>query len=166
MSREGVWDVVLMDMSMPDRNGIDALKLLKKEQPRLPVLVLSMHPEDQYAVRALRAGAAGYLTKDARRTARQGDKSASPGASNMSARRSPWRWPTRSAKTDAATKGCPTGSSTCPRSASGKSRTEIAEDLNLSVKTVSTYRARVLEKMGMHSNAELTHYGLKFGLVE
>ena len=63
LSRDGEWDVVLMDVSMPDRNGIDALKLIKKEQPRLPVLILSMYPEDQYAIRALKAGAAGYLTK-------------------------------------------------------------------------------------------------------
>ena len=169
MSREGVWDVVLMDVSMPDRNGIDALKLLKKEQPRLPVLILSMYPEDQYAIRALKAGAAGYLNKQsapdqlvtAIRQVASGKKyvSASLAMELAEAIGEDSDRPLHEKLSDREYQ-------TLCMIASGKTLTQIAEELNLSVKTVSVYRARLLEKMRLRNNAELTHYGLKFGLVE
>lgn len=168
--RDGAWDVVLMDVSMPDRNGIDALKLIKKEYPRLPVLVLSMHPEEHYAVRALKAGAAGYLTKQsapellvsAIRQVAAGKKYVSPSVAEELANaildddddRAPHeRLSDREYQT-------------LVMISSGKTLTQIADELNLSVKTVSVYRARLLEKMKLKNNAELTHYGLKQGLVE
>lgn len=168
MVREGQWDVVLMDVNMPDRNGIDTLKLIKKEFPRLPVLMLSMHPEDQYAIRALKAGAAGYLSKQsapeqlvhAIRQVAAGKKYVSASLAEQLAEaiteddRAPHeRLSDREYQT------------LC-MIASGKTLTQIGEELNLSVKTVSVYRARLLEKMKLKNNAELTHYGLKHGLVE
>lgn len=169
LSREGEWDVVLMDVSMPDRNGIDALKLLKKEQPRLPVLILSMYPEEQYAIRALKAGAAGYLTKQsapdqlvtAIRQVASGKKyvSASLAMELAEAISEDTDRPLHERLSDREYQ-------TLCMIASGKTLTQIAEELNLSVKTVSVYRARLLEKMRLRNNAELTHYGLKYGLVE
>lgn len=168
MVREGQWDVVLMDVNMPDRNGIDTLKLIKKEFPRLPVLMLSMHPEEQYAIRALKSGAAGYLSKQsapeqlvhAIRQVAAGKKYVSPSLAEQLAEaiteddRAPHeRLSDREYQT------------LC-MIASGKTLTQIGEELNLSVKTVSVYRARLLEKMKLKNNAELTHYGLKHGLVE
>ena len=169
MVRSGEWDVVLMDVSMPDRNGIDALKIIKKEFPRLPVLILSMYPEEQYAIRALKAGAAGYLTKQsapellvtAIRQVASGKKYVSPSLAEElanaigedSERPPPEKLSDREYQT------------LC-MIASVKTPTEIAEALNLSVKTVSVYRARLLEKMNLRNNAELTHYGLKHGLAE
>lgn len=167
--REGQWDVVLMDVSMPDRNGIDSLKLIKKEFPKLPVLILSMHPEEHYAIRALKAGAAGYLTKqsapeqlvNAIRQVANGKKYVSPSLAEELA----------NAISDDNDKAPHERLSdreyqTLCMIASGKTLSQIAEELNLSVKTVSVYRARLLEKMKMRNNAELTHYGLKYHLVE
>ena len=158
-----------MDVSMPDRNGIDALKLIKKEFPRLPVLVLSMYPEDQYAVRALKAGASGYLTKQsapeqlvqAIRTVAAGRKyvSASLAQELANAIQDDGDKPLHEKLSDREYQ-------TLCMIASGKTLSQIAAELNLSVKTVSVYRARLLEKMRMKNNAELTHYGLKCGLVE
>ncbi|WP_323003398.1 response regulator transcription factor [Denitromonas sp.] len=169
LSRDGQWDVVLMDVSMPDRNGIDALKLIRKEQPRLPVLILSMYPEEQYAIRALKAGAAGYLTKQsapeqlvtAIRQVASGKKyvSASLAMELAEAIGEDTDRPLHEKLSDREYQ-------TLCMIASGKTLTQIAEELNLSVKTVSVYRARLLEKMRLRNNAELTHYGLKFGLVE
>ncbi|HQU88489.1 MAG TPA: response regulator transcription factor [Denitromonas sp.] len=169
LSREGQWDVVLMDVSMPDRNGIDALKLIRKEQPRLPVLILSMYPEEQYAIRALKAGAAGYLTKQsapeqlvtAIRQVASGKKyvSASLAMELAEAIGEDTDRPLHEKLSDREYQ-------TLCMIASGKTLTQIADELNLSVKTISVYRARLLEKMRLRNNAELTHYGLKFGLVE
>jgi len=169
MVRTGEWDVVLMDVSMPDRNGIDALKLIKKEFPRLPVLILSMYPEEQYAIRALKAGAAGYLTKQsapellvtAIRQVASGKKYVSPSLAEELANAigdDSERLPHEKLSDREYQTLC--------MIASGKTPTEIAEALNLSVKTVSVYRARLLEKMNLRNNAELTHYGLKHGLAE
>ncbi|GAA5172429.1 response regulator transcription factor RqpR [Viridibacterium curvum] len=162
-------DVVLMDVSMPDRNGIDTLKLIKKEFPRLPVLMLSMHPEEQYAVRALRAGAAGYLSKQgapeqlvtAIRQVAAGKKyvSAAVAEELANAIGEDVERPPHEKLSDREYQ-------TLCMISSGKTLTQIAEQLNLSVKTVSVYRARLLEKMKLRNNAELTHYGLKHGLVE
>lgn len=168
MARSGDYDVVLMDVNMPDRNGIDTLKLIKKELPHLPVLMLSMYPEELYAIRALKAGAAGYLSKhsapellvSAIRQVASGKKYVSATLAEQLAEaigeddRLPHeRLSDREYQT------------LC-MIASGKTLTQIGEDLNLSVKTVSVYRARLLEKMKLKNNAELTHYGLKNGLVE
>ena len=167
--RSGEWDVVLMDVSMPDRNGIDALKIIKKEFPRLPVLILSMYPEEQYAIRALKAGAAGYLTKQsapellvtAIRQVASGKKYVSPSLAEELANAigDDSERPPHEKLSDREYQ-------TLCMIASGKTPTEIAEALNLSVKTVSVYRARLLEKMNLRNNAELTHYGLKHGLAE
>lgn len=170
MVREGNWDVVLMDVSMPDRNGIDALKLIKKEYPRLPVLVLSMHPEEHYAVRALKAGAAGYLTKQgapellvsAIRQVAAGKKYVSAAVAEELANAildDDDERPPHEKLSDREYQ-------TLVMISSGKTISQIADELSLSVKTVSVYRARLLEKMKMKNNAELTHYGLKHGLVE
>ncbi|WP_374485552.1 response regulator [Zoogloea sp.] len=169
MVRGGEWDVVLMDVSMPDRNGIDALKLIKKECPRLPVLILSMYPEEQYAIRALKAGAAGYLTKQsapdllvtAIRQVASGKKYVSPSVAEelVNAIGKDNERPAHEKLSDREYQ-------TLCLIASGKTPAEIAEALNLSVKTVSVYRARLLEKMNLRNNAELTHYGLKHGLAE
>ncbi|MCK6393001.1 response regulator transcription factor [Zoogloea sp.] len=169
MVRGGEWDVVLMDVSMPDRNGIDALKLIKKEFPRLPVLILSMYPEEQYAIRALKAGAAGYLTKQsapdllvtAIRQVASGKKYVSPSLAEELANAIG-----EDTERPAHEKLSDREYQTLCMIASGKTPTEIAEALNLSVKTVSVYRARLLEKMHLRNNAELTHYGLKHGLAE
>lgn len=167
--RDGLGDIVLMDVSMPDRNGIDALKLIKKEYPRLPVLVLSMHPEEHYALRALKAGAAGYVTKqsapeslvNAIRQVAAGKKYVSPAVAQQLAEAI-----TDDDERPPHEKLSDREYQTLVLIASGKALSQIAEELNLSVKTVSVYRARLLEKMKMKNNAELTHYGLKHGLTE
>ena len=169
MIRDNCYDVVLMDVSMPDRNGIDSLKLIKKEFAKLPVLMLSMHPEEQYAIRALRAGAAGYLSKQgapeqlvtAIRQVASGKKFVSAAVAEELANSigEDFDKPAHEKLSDREYQ-------TLCMIASGKTLTQIAEQLNLSVKTVSVYRARLLEKMKLRNNAELTHYGLKHGLVE
>jgi two-component system, NarL family, invasion response regulator UvrY len=169
LARQQPWDVMLMDVSMPDRNGIDALKIIRKEFPRLPVLILSMYPEDQYAIRALKAGAAGYLTKQsapeqlvhAIRQVANGKKyvSAALALELADAISDDSERPAHEKLSDREYQ-------TLCLIASGKTLTQIGEELNLSVKTVSVYRARLLEKMKLRNNAELTHYGLKHGLVD
>lgn len=167
--RKQRWDIVVLDISMPGRGGLDGLKELKQEQPKLPVLILSIHPEDQFAVRALKAGASGYLTKDsapeelvqAIRKVLTGRKYISPELAEKLA---------TDLEKDT---GRPLHETLSDREfqilrliASGKSATEIAQKLSLSVKTVSTYRARILEKMNMKTNAELMHYAIKYQLVD
>lgn len=169
LARAQPWDVMLMDVSMPERNGIDALKIVRKEFPRQPVLILSMYPEDQYAIRALKAGAAGYLTKQsapeqlvhAIRQVASGRKYVSAALAQQLAEAI-----TDDSERPAHEKLSDREYQTLCMIASGKTLTQIAEALSLSVKTVSVYRARLLEKMKLHNNAELTHYGLKHGLVE
>jgi DNA-binding NarL/FixJ family response regulator len=170
MVRDQAWDVVLLDVAMPDRNGIDTLKMIRKELPRLPVLILSMYPEEHYAVRALKAGAAGYVSKAsapeqlvmAIRQVADGKRYVSPAVAEELARvissddgdRLPHeRLSDREYQT------------LCMIS-SGRTLTQIAATLNLSVKTISVYRARLLEKMNLRTSAELTHYGIRHGLVE
>ncbi len=167
--RNNELDVIVMDITMPGKNGVDVLKIVKEEKPKLAVLMLSMHPEDQYAVRALKAGASGYLTKnsapeklvDAIQIIASGRRYITPELAESLA----------SHLTEDSDK--PLHSTLSDREfqtirliASGKKLSEIAEELALSPKTVSVYRARILEKMKMKSNAELTHYALKNGLVE
>lgn len=168
--REQACDVVLLDISMPDRNGIETLKLIRKERPRISVLMLSMHPENQYALRALRSGAAGYLNKqsapmqlvNAVREVARGRKYLTPQVAEELADnlvRGEEQQLDHHALSNREFQ-------TMCLIASGKTATEIAEQLSLSVKTISAYRARILEKLGLRSNAEITHYAIKNGLVD
>ena len=162
------WDVVISDLSMPGRSGLEALQQIKQVQPKLPVLILSIHPEDQYAIRVLKSGAAGYLSKDsapdelvtavqrvllgkkyitdsiAEKLASVLDQDASrPPHENLSDREF----------------------SVLKMLAAGKSVSDIAESLFLSVTTVSTYRSRIMAKMNMKSNADLTLYAVEHRLL-
>jgi DNA-binding NarL/FixJ family response regulator len=163
------WDLVMLDITMPGRSGLDVLKDLKAMRPKLPVLVLSMHPEDQYGKRVLKAGASGYMTKKsapeelitAIRKLLAGRQYVSPALAERLA---------LDLKHDAAQYAHETLS---PREfevlrmiASGKTATQIAEELDLSVNTVSTHRARILEKMHLSTTAELMRYALSNHLVE
>lgn len=167
--REGGLDIVLLDITMPGKNGLDVLSEMKRFRPKIPVLVLSMHPEDQYALRALKAGAVGYLTKEtapdelikAIKTVFQGDKYISTSLAERLA-----------SLVQRGVSG-PLHESLSDREyqvmrsiASGKTVSQIAKDLSLSVKTISTYRTRIMEKTGMKTNAELTRYALEMGLVD
>ncbi|HSB78969.1 MAG TPA: response regulator transcription factor [Candidatus Methylomirabilis sp.] len=161
-------DVIVADISMPGRSGLDVLKELKQDRPKLPVLVLSMHPEDQYAVRALKLGASGYMTKEsapeelvkAIRKVVSGGRYVSPSLAEKLALdlavdtdRSPHESLSEREH------------QVFTMIASGKTVKEIADELALSVKTISTYRTRILEKMAMKNNAELIHYAISNRLV-
>lgn len=161
-------NMVVMDISLPDRNGLELLEQIKDINPRLPVLVLSMHAEEQYATRALRAGASGYLTKEsaseqliaAIEKVAQGGKYVTPSL----AEKLVFELAGDSQK--------PLHENLSDRElqvlcliASGKTLTEVSQTLYLSVKTVSTHRARILEKMGMRNNAELIRYAIQNRLV-
>ncbi len=167
--RVGGWDVLVLDITMPGRSGFDILKELKHEQPDLPVLVLSIHAEEQFAVRVLKAGASGYLTKEnapdelvkAIRKVVSGGKYISPRLAE-----------TLAFGLDTASER-PRHETLSDREfqvmqlmASGKTLIEIAEELSLSAKTVSTYRTRLMEKLNLKSNAELMRYTLDLGLIE
>jgi two-component system invasion response regulator UvrY len=166
--REGEWNVVVLDISMPDRSGIDILKQIKKEYPKIPVLMLSMHEEGLYAIRALKAGASGYITK-------QSAPAELMAAIHQVARGRKYLTATL-AEAMADSLGANYERSphetlsdreyqTLCLIASGKGLTDVAEEMRLSVKTVSVYRARLLEKMKLKNNAELTHYAIKNGLA-
>lgn len=167
--KENDWDLVLLDIAMPGRGGLDILKQLRSERPGLPVLMLSIYPEEQYAVRALKAGASGYLTKEsapeeliaAIRKVSQGKKYVS---SSLAEKLAVYL------ETDTEKQVHEMLSDreyqVMLMIASGKTVKIIADELSLSVKTISTYRARTLEKMGMKNNAELTYYAVKQGLVD
>jgi len=165
---KGEWDVVILDLAFPDGNGLEILKQIKKDYPNLPVLILSMYPEDQYAIRTIRAGASGYLSKESASeelvTALQkiltGGQYISPSVADelvLYARHDDDQ---------------PAHKSLSDREyqvlcliASGKELREISQELALSSKTVSTYRSRLLTKMNMKTNAELTYYAIQNGLV-
>lgn len=163
------YDLVLVDISMPGRGGLDVVKELKGRKPALPVLVLSMHPEEQYAVRALRAGAAGYLTKEsaadellkAIRKVLTGGKyvSASLAEKLADALEDDFEKPLHQTLSNREYQ-------VMRMIGSGKAVSEIADEMSLSVKTVSTFRARILRKMRMKNNAELTHYAIQNKLVD
>lgn len=167
--RERDCDVLLLDIAMPGRNGIDVLKAVRDRHPKIRVLVLSMYPEDQYGLRSIKAGAAGYLTKssapekllDAIRQVAAGRRFITP----------------QFAETLAATIADPGDRAphealsdrelqTMQLIASGRKLSEVALELSLSPKTVSVYRARVLDKLKLRTNAELTRYAVRNGLVE
>ncbi len=161
-------DLVLLDLAMPGKDGVDTLKELKLIRPHLPVLILSVYPEDQYAVRLLRAGAAGYLTKEsapedlvaAIRKVSKGGRfvSESLGEQLVFLLGSPTDRPPHEALSDREFR-------VMLMLASGKTATEVAGALCLSVKTISTYRSRALRKMNMRNNAEFSFYAVKHGLL-
>jgi len=167
--RKQNFDVVILDLSMPHMDGLDVLKQLKIEMPKLPVIVLSIHPEDQYALRVLKAGASGYVNKvsapdeliSAIRKVYRGGKYISPAIAEKLA-----------FQLDANFKEMPHEALSDREYqvlcllASGNTVTDIADELALSVKTISTYRARILEKMDMKNNAELIHYAVQNKLVD
>jgi two-component system invasion response regulator UvrY len=163
------WDAVLLDISLGGRNGLEVLKELKQIRPRLPVLIFSMHSEEEYARRAFKTGAAGYITKGtsgselikAINKVVGGGKYISPTLAEylVSDMQKGTDKPPHESLSDREFEV------TC-LIASGKTVSQIAELLSLSDKTISTYRSRVLEKMGMKTNAELTHYAIKNELVE
>lgn len=167
--RKSDCQVMLLDISMPDRSGIDVLKQIKKERPDLAVLMLSMHREDQYAIRSLKAGAAGYLTKQsAPRELVTAIRQVAGGLKYISAALAQ-----ELANTVGEDHAAPLHDTLSDREyqtltmiASGKTVGAIAQELSLSVKTVSEYRARLLLKMKLKNSAELTHYAIKNQLVE
>lgn len=167
--RSNEYTVVVLDISMPGGDGLNILKQIKKEKLKLPVLVLSVHPEEQYAVRVLKAGAAGYLTKEsapgelisAIRRVSSGRKY----VSSLLAEKLAFDLQSEGETSRHETLSDREFQVMC-MIASGKRVKDIGEELCLSVKTISTYRSRILEKMRMKNSAELTHYALKHGLVE
>jgi len=164
----GSFDVVLLDISMPGRSGLEILEDIINLNPRLPVLILSMHPEEQYAVRALRAGASGYLTKasasdeliGAIRKVSRGGKYVTASLAEKLAQELDNRTDRQRHE-----KLSNREYQVMLMLASGKSVSEIGDELCLSVKTVSTYRSRIMEKMGLKKNAELTFYAMKHNLL-
>ncbi|MFZ3136521.1 MAG: response regulator transcription factor [Thermodesulfovibrionales bacterium] len=163
------YDMVLLDITMPGMTGLEVLKQLKNEKPKLPVLILSMHPEEQYAIRVLRAGASGYLTKEsapdelitAIRKISQGRKYITSSLAE------------RLATEVEADSEKPLHDILSDREyqvvrmiAAGKTVKHIAKELSLSIKTVSTYRTRIMEKMKMKTNAEVMHYVIKHQLLD
>jgi len=163
------YDLVVLDVAMPGGGGLEALKQLQALKPGMPVLILSIYPEKQYALRALRAGAAGYLTKEsapeelvaAIRHVVQGKKYISRSlaealAAELAGQASQEPHQTLSDREY----------QVMCRLAAGKTVTEIAEELSLSVKTVSTYRTRILDKLNLENTAEIVRYAIQRGLVE
>ncbi|MBI4850536.1 MAG: response regulator transcription factor [Acidobacteria bacterium] len=166
--RAGNFDMVIMDISLPDRNGLEVLEQIKSFLPKLPILILSMHAEEQYATRAFKAGASGYLTKEsaseqlilAIQKVAQGGKYVSPSLAEKLVFElvKDSQKPLHEVLSDRELQ-------VLCLFASGKTLTEVSQILCLSVKTISTHRARILEKMGMRNNAELIRYAIQNKLV-
>src|SRR5450432_588585 len=166
--RKEEWDVALLDIALPGKSGLDLLKELKAEWPGLPVLIVSAHPEDQFAVRALKAGAGGYMTKEsAPEELAKAIRKILAGGRFVS-----------SALAEKLALGLKKDPTCIPHEtlsdreyevmsyiAAGQTVTEIAEELSLSIKTISTYRARVLEKLGVKNSAKIVQYAIRNGLV-
>ncbi|MDY7537143.1 response regulator transcription factor [Undibacterium sp. RTI2.1] len=169
LSRQLEYDIMLLDISLPDKNGIEVLKQIKKESPQISILMFSIHREDQYAVRSHKSGASGYLNKQASadeilRAIRQlasGLKYISPELAQEMANNLNQEYEGELHKTLSDREF-----QTMTMIASGKNVSDIARELSLSVKTISEYRARILLKMKLRHNAELTHYAIKNQLVE
>lgn len=162
-------DVVLLDIGLPDMNGVDVLMQIKRRRPQLPVLILSMHPEEQFAVNLLRAGASGYVPKEAApdqlvsaiRTVTNGRRYVSATLADSLARDvgEPAPQPSHITLSEREFQiFC--------KLAGGMTVSQIGTSLNLSVKTISTYRSRILAKMGMKTNADLTYYAIKNGILQ
>lgn len=163
------WDVVILDISMPGKSGLDILDDLHHLRPKLPVLLLSMHPEGQFARRALKAGAAGYLTKDSvPDELRDAVRRVHGGGRYVSASMAEKLAFDLRRKADAPAHELLSGREfqVLRMLASGKTVKQISDEISLSVKTVSTYRARILEKIGMKTTAELIRYAIQSGLVD
>ncbi len=167
-ARTGKWELIIMDMSMPDKTGLDVLKQLRAESIKTPVLILSIHPENQYALRVLKAGGNGYISKDcprtdfvnAVRTILNGKKYISAEVAEKLASRFD-----EDASKEQHELISDREMQVLKLIASGKTVSEIADELSLSVATISTYRSRLLEKMHLKNNAELTHYAINNHLV-
>ncbi len=165
---EKTWDLIILDMDMPGRNGLEVLKQMKAEKCAIPVLMFSMHQEAQFALRALKGGAKGYLCKDsaeeelvkAMQIIFSGKKYITPSVAELLA--SQLEYPDEKAPHELLSDR---EYQTLLLIAKGKAVSQIADELSLSVATISTFRARILEKMGMANNAELTHYAIKIDLV-
>lgn len=165
------WDVVVLDLAMPGRGGLEGLHELKRLLPHLPVMVLSVHPEDQFAVRVLRAGGAGYLTKEsapqelvqAIKVISRGGKYITPKAAELLAshlhQRGDHDQPLHSSLSDREDQ-------VFRLIAGGRTITEIADQLSLSIKTISTYRTRILEKLNLKTNADLARYAVQHHLLK
>jgi two-component system invasion response regulator UvrY len=163
------WDIVVLDITMPGRSGLEVLREIKRFKPKLPVLVLSMHPESQFAVRVLKRGASGYMTKESaagelidaiKKIVAGGRYVSAPLAEKLALNLSRDNHkPPEELLSDREFQ-------VLRLIASGKIVSEIANALSLSVKTISTYRARILEKMNLRNNAELMHYAMQHQLVE
>ena len=169
MSRHRTWDLVILDINLPGRNGLDILNELHYAYPKLPVLILSMYPEDQYALRVIHAGASGYLNKQsapeelikAIKKILSGGKYYSDSIIDQLVSKPETRQekPVHDLLSDREFQ-------VMVMMASGKTLSEIGENLALSIKTVSTYRKRILTKLNLKNNAELIHFALKNNLVE
>ena len=168
MIRSKDWDIVLLDIAMPDKSGVEVLKQIKREKPTLPVLILSMHPENRYALQILRSGASGYVQKEALatelvtaiQTILQGHKYISHAVAEL-------------LTSEVSSDEKPLHETLSAREyqifyklGQGDGVTKIAEELCLSVKTISTYRSRVLEKMNMTNNADIIYYAIKQNLID
>lgn len=167
--RQDGWDVVVLDLNFPDGNGLDVLREIRRERPKLPVLILTVDPEDQFAVRALRSGASGYVTKEsALEELVQAVRKVVAGGRYVSTKLAE----RLATMIDRDIDQLPHDQlserefQVFRLLASGRTVSQVAEDLHLSVKTVSTYRSRVLEKMSLRTNADLTMYAVRNGIVD
>jgi two-component system, NarL family, invasion response regulator UvrY len=167
--RQNNYDVLVLDISMPDKNGVDTLHDLKHIAPELPVLVLSGYAEEQYALNLMRSGCRGYLSKDADsdeiikaiRTIANGKKYISAELAELMSNEL-----THPSDKQLHEMLSEREFQVFFKLAGGRSPTEIAEELHISIKTVSTYRSRILEKMGLKNNADLTYYAIKYSLLD
>jgi len=162
------WHIMLLDIAMPGKNVLELIKLAKHQSPHLPILILSMYPEDQYAVRMLRAGADGYLTKESapeqlvaaiRKVAKGGKYISATMTDKLIEELNPNQ--EKSPHTTLSDREFQVFRGIC----SGKSITDLAQQMTLSVKTISTYRTRLMKKMNMSKNAEIIHYAFKNDLL-
>ena len=166
--RERDWAMVMLDLSMPGRNGIELIKMMKDERPKMPILIFSMHPEEQYAVRTIRAGASGYLSKEedsdfflpAIRRVVAGGMYISPKVAELLAH-------------DVSHKTSPTHAELSNREfevliriVRGVSLTDISKEFNLSIKTISTHKTHILTKLGLTSQADLVRYAIEHKLLD